>query len=86
VTRHCSSRTSTPEPGRLGTPELHDEEAAEAAYRGGIAAGDGHSHLNLGRLLESRDDLDGAQEQYRLGVEAGDALAVRALRDLLDEQ
>ena len=72
--------------GNLYWDEFDDEEAAEAAYRSGIAAGDGFSHLNLGRLLESRDDLDGAEEQYRLGVAAGDALAATALRDLLDDR
>jgi tetratricopeptide (TPR) repeat protein len=71
--------------GNLYWDELDDEAAAEAAYRSGIAAGDGFSHLNLGRLLESRDDLAGAEEQYRLGVEAGDVLAAKALREFLDE-
>jgi tetratricopeptide (TPR) repeat protein len=71
--------------GNLYWDEFEAEAAAEAAYRSGIEAGDGFSHLNLGRLLESRGDLVGAEEQYRLGVEAGDVLAAKALREFLDK-
>jgi hypothetical protein len=38
-----------------------------------------YCHHNLGLLLVERGDVDGAVEQFRLGVAAGDVLALRAL-------
>ena len=54
-----------------------DDEAAEEAYRGGIAAGETYCHHNLAVLLAERGDLDGAVEQFRLGAAAGDQLAAQ---------
>jgi tetratricopeptide (TPR) repeat protein len=71
--------------GNLYADELGELDAAEAAYRSGIAAGDDHSHHNLAVLLEERGDLDSAQFHYRLGAAGGDALAAAALRRLLGE-
>jgi tetratricopeptide (TPR) repeat protein len=68
--------------GNLYADELHDEEAAEEAYRAGIAAGDTYCHHNLAVLLAERGDLDGAVEHLRLGAADGDDLAAQALRDL----
>jgi tetratricopeptide (TPR) repeat protein len=68
--------------GNYYADEMRDEEAAEEAYRAGIAAGDTYCHHNLGVLLAERGDLDGAEEQFRLGAEAGDGLAAAALHDL----
>lgn len=53
--------------GNLYADELGELDAAEAAYRGGIAAGDDHSHHDLAVLLEERGDLDGAAFHYRIG-------------------
>ena len=71
--------------GNLYADEVGDLDAAEAAYRSGIAAGDDHSHHDLAGLLEERGDLDGAGFHYRLGAAGGDALAAAALRRLLGE-
>jgi tetratricopeptide (TPR) repeat protein len=68
--------------GNLYVDELGDVEAAEEAYRAGIAAGDSFCHHNLGVLLVDRGDLEGAIEHFRLGATSGDALAAEALRDL----
>ena len=68
--------------GNLYCEELGDVEAAEEAYRSGIAAGDIYCHHNLGVLLADRGDLEGAVEQFRLGAAAGDELAASALREL----
>jgi tetratricopeptide (TPR) repeat protein len=68
--------------GNLYADELHDEEAAEEAYRAGIAAGDTYCHHNLALLLAERGDLDGAVEHLRLGAADGDDLAAEALRDI----
>ena len=70
--------------GNLYTDLLGDDEAAEAAYRAGAELGDAHSHHNLAVLLESQDDLDGAERHYRLAIEGGDTLAIAALRELLN--
>ena len=70
--------------GNLYADEVGDVEAAEAAYRSGIAAGDNHSHHNLARLLLDRGDLAGAEFHLRLGA-GGDALATAALRRLLGD-
>jgi tetratricopeptide (TPR) repeat protein len=72
--------------GNLYAAELHDPEAAEAAYRRGIAAGDNNCHHNLAELLHGRGDLVGAERHYRLGEEGGDGLAGQALKKLLTEQ
>jgi tetratricopeptide (TPR) repeat protein len=61
---------------------LGDDEAAEEAYRGGIAAGETYCHHNLAVLLAERGDFEGAVEQFRLGAAAGDQLAAEALREL----
>jgi tetratricopeptide (TPR) repeat protein len=66
--------------GNLYADELRDVEAAEEAYRSGIAAGDVYCHHNLGVLLADRGDLEGATEQFGLGAAAGDELAAMALR------
>ncbi|TKJ19314.1 UDP-N-acetylglucosamine-peptide N-acetylglucosaminyltransferase [Blastococcus sp. CCUG 61487] len=68
--------------GNLYREELGDDEAAEEAFRAGIAAGDVYCHQNLAVLLADRGDLDGALEQFRLGAEAGDQLAAQTLRGL----
>jgi tetratricopeptide (TPR) repeat protein len=68
--------------GNLYADELLDVEAAEEAYRSGIAAGDVYCHHNLGVLLADRGDLDGATEQFGLGASAGDQLAAAALHQL----
>jgi tetratricopeptide (TPR) repeat protein len=68
--------------GNLYADELLDVEAAEEAYRSGIAAGDVYCHHNLGVLLADRGDVDGATEQFGLGAAAGDQLAAVALRQL----
>lgn len=72
--------------GNLYADELGEPEAAEAAYRSGIAAGDDHSHHNLAVLLEERGDLDGAAFHYQVGAAGGDALAAAALRRLPGEE
>lgn len=71
--------------GNLYSDLLHDDEAAEVAYRAGAALGDSHSHHNLAVLLEENGDLAGAERHYRAAIEGGDSLSVRALRELLDE-
>jgi tetratricopeptide (TPR) repeat protein len=68
--------------GNFYADEMRDEEAAEEAYRAGIAAGDVYCHHNLGVLLAERGDFDGAVEQFHLGADEGDELAIEALRDL----
>jgi tetratricopeptide (TPR) repeat protein len=68
--------------GNYYADEMRDEEAAEEAYRAGIAAGDVYCHHNLGVLLAERGDLDGAIEQFQLGAAEGDDMATEALRDL----
>ncbi|GAB7191513.1 hypothetical protein NUM3379_22210 [Kineococcus sp. NUM-3379] len=61
-----------------------DEDAAQDAYRAGIAAGDDNCHHNLGVLLLRRGDLTGARECFRAGAAAGDAVAEAALHRLPD--
>ena len=68
--------------GNFYADEMQDDEAAEEAYRGGIAAGEAYCHHNLAVLLAERGDFDGAVEQFRLGAAAGDQLAAEALREL----
>jgi tetratricopeptide (TPR) repeat protein len=68
--------------GNFYVEDLADVEAAEEAYRAGIAAGDGYCHHNLAVLLADRGDLDGAVEHFRLGAADGDDLAAEALREL----
>ena len=68
--------------GNLYADDMDDVEAAEEAFRAGIAAGDGYCHHNLGVLLADRGDLEGAVEQFRHGAASGDVLAAEALRDL----
>jgi tetratricopeptide (TPR) repeat protein len=68
--------------GNFYADEMQDDEAAEEAYRGGIAAGEAFCHHNLAVLLAERGDVDGAVEQFRLGAAAGDQLAADALREL----
>ena len=67
--------------GNLYSEEMGDVEAAEEAYRTGIAAGDVYCHHNLGVLLADRGDVEGAVEQFMLGAAAGDVLAASALRE-----
>jgi tetratricopeptide (TPR) repeat protein len=68
--------------GNFYADVMGDDEAAEEAYRGGLAAGETFCHHNLAVLLAERGDFDGAVEQFRLGAAAGDALAAEALREL----
>jgi tetratricopeptide (TPR) repeat protein len=68
--------------GNFYADVMNDDEAAEEAYRGGLAAGETFCHHNLAVLLAERGDFDGAVEQFRLGAAAGDALAAEALREL----
>jgi hypothetical protein len=56
-----------------------DADAAEAAYRAGMAAGDPYSHHNLGVLLLARGDAGAAIREFGLGAAAGDHLAMRTL-------
>lgn len=70
--------------GNLYADVLNDRDAAERAYRAGIALGDAHSHHNLGLLLQENGDFSGAEQHYRAAIDGGDTLAVNALRDLLD--
>jgi tetratricopeptide (TPR) repeat protein len=72
--------------GNLYATVLHDADAAEAAFRSGIAAGDNNSHHNLAELLHDRGDLVGAELHYRLGEAGGDVLAGQALKKLLEER
>jgi tetratricopeptide (TPR) repeat protein len=71
--------------GNLYADLLGDDDAAEVAYRAGAELGDAHSQHNLAVLLESQDDLEGAERHYRLAIEGGDTLAVAALRKLLND-
>jgi tetratricopeptide (TPR) repeat protein len=71
--------------GNLYTDFLGDDDAAEVAYRAGAKLGDAHAHHNLAVLLESQDDLEGAERHYRLAIERGDTLAIAALRELLKD-
>ena len=68
--------------GNFYADVMGDDEAAEEAYRGGLAAGETFCHHNLAVLLAERGDFDGAVEQFRLGAAAGDQLAADALREL----
>ena len=68
--------------GNLYLDELHDEVAAEAAYRAGIEGGDVFSHTNLGLLLRDRGDEADAIVHFTIAAEGGDELAVRLLREL----
>jgi tetratricopeptide (TPR) repeat protein len=70
--------------GNVYADEFGDFAAARDAYLGGIAAGDTHCHHNLGVLLVAQGLTDDAEEQFRLGAEAGDELASRTLRELTD--
>ena len=70
--------------GNLYLDELHDERAAEAAYRAGIEGGDLFSHTNLGLLLRDRGDRTGAVEHLTIAAAGGDELAAAELRDLRD--
>jgi tetratricopeptide (TPR) repeat protein len=67
--------------GNFYADVMGDDEAAEEAYRGGLAAGETFCHHNLAVLLAERGDFEGAVEQFRLGAAAGDALAAEALRE-----
>ncbi|MCW2580206.1 MAG: yrrB [Blastococcus sp.] len=69
--------------GNFYADVMGDDEAAEEAYRGGLAAGETFCHHNLAVLLAERGDFDGAVEQFRLGAAAGDSLAAEALRELV---
>jgi tetratricopeptide (TPR) repeat protein len=66
--------------GNFYRDELRDFAAARRAYLSGIEAGDAHCHYNLARLLEFLGDTPAAEEHYRLGAAAGDALAAEACR------
>jgi tetratricopeptide (TPR) repeat protein len=68
--------------GNFYADVMNDDEAAEEAYRGGLAAGETFCHHNLAVLLAERGDFEGALEQFRLGAAAGDVLAAEALREL----
>ena len=68
--------------GNFYREEMDDDEAAEEAYRSGIAAGDAYCHHNLAVLLADRGDFEGAVEEFRRGAAAGDQLAAQALREL----
>lgn len=67
--------------GNFYVEDLADLEAAEEAYRAGIAAGDTYCHHNLAVLLADRGDVDGAVEHFRLGAADGDDMARDALRE-----
>ncbi|MEP6817399.1 MAG: hypothetical protein ABI873_17805 [Marmoricola sp.] len=64
---------------------MADDDAAVTAYRGGLAAGDPTATTTWAALYADRGDVAAAQEQYRLGEAAGDALAARSLREILDK-
>ncbi len=69
--------------GNLYADHLDEDDLAEATYRRGIEAGDMHCHHNLAILLERRGDTQAAEKHYRLGANAGDALALSGLNELL---
>jgi len=71
--------------GDLLGDDLADDDAAERAYRSGIAAGDAFCHNNLGVLLLDRGDVAGAAEQFMLGELGGDAEAAANLTSLRDD-
>jgi hypothetical protein len=81
LTRDVRSRGSQPIRQRRRFP-LGDAEAAEQAYRAGIAAGDPWCHHNLAVMLEARGELDEVLDHYRLAADAGDQLAAQALHRL----
>jgi tetratricopeptide (TPR) repeat protein len=67
--------------GNLHWDGFGDVDAAELAYRAGVAAGDLHCRTNLGLLLlEERDDRAGAEVELRRASDDGDALAAQHLR------
>ena len=65
--------------GNLLWDHYGDADAAEAAYRAGVAAGDPYSHHNLGVLLLARGDGGAAIREFGLGAAAGDHLATATL-------
>nr|WP_246214997.1 tetratricopeptide repeat protein [Modestobacter muralis] len=71
--------------GNLLRDDLEDDDAAEQAYRLGIAAGDAFCHNNLGVLLRDRGDVVGAAEEFMLGELNGDAKAAANLTALRDD-
>lgn len=71
--------------GNLHADVLGNEPATEACYLQGIEHGDAHCHHNLAVLLEEGGDLEGAEAHYRMAIEGGDLLAIRSLRELLDD-
>lgn len=68
--------------GNVLAERVGDLEAAEEAYRAGIAAGDAYCHHNLALLLLERGDVAQAEFHLSAGSAAGDDLAERALRSL----
>ncbi|MEI4273098.1 hypothetical protein TEK04_15330 [Klenkia sp. LSe6-5] len=66
--------------GNLQWEAFGDVDAAELAYRAGVAAGDMNCRTNLGLLLlEERDDRVGAEVELRRASADGDALADQLL-------
>ena len=72
--------------------ELEEAEPQRAlgAYRQALALDAGHAdaHVNLGRLLQERGDLPGAERHYRsaLRIRPGDATAAYNLGTALEDQ
>ena len=68
--------------GNIYADEMGDQDAAEAAYRSGIAEGDAWCHYNLATLLLDRGDTAEARKHLKAGSEADDHKAKAALTRL----
>lgn len=67
--------------GNLLAEEPGNFEAAEAAYRAGIASGDGHSAHNLAVMMLENGEPARARELHELAKLMGDSYPLEAARD-----